>query len=628
MTLEKREEELYRRDGLQIEKPTSGIARKIPVEKQEPGKEWGTVEAFSGVPEFPKKGVFQKYYNYSRKIFRSILWTAIIISFILGGGYLFFRWWSKPSVTLTIQGPTEVRAGELASYEILIQNSAKSSLEKTSLTIRAGSGVLFPDTSERIKREELQETFLPSTSRKEKFAVYFLGKEGNEREVEVTFRYRISNIASEFAKTEKIKVKIAAPALLVNFNLPKQALSAVNFPFGLEVKNISELSLKYLYAEIIYPEDFTFLSSTPVLEEGKRWELPELPKNSNLNLSVSGRINADVGQVRSFGVKFFTKIRNEDILLSEVFSEISIIENPLVIAMSVNGSTNYIASVGEFLEYRITFKNNFSETLRDIVVIVKLNGKMFDLKTLDSDGAFDSRTRTITFHGGNSPQLLFLNAQESGSVGFRIKVLDEIPAGEKNNIISASAEMTSATQPKYLGIEGPVRAATSIDTKINGIINLSSRVFLRDVSRGFTVNGPWPLRANQTTEMTVRWQVSALGNDFSDIIVSSILPAGVSYLGDARGNIAGTQVTANPRTATIEWKISTLGANQSKELIFQIGITPSVADIGNPKIILNPVSLSATDNFTGKRMEISTKEIRSDDLGDPSTKPEEGIVRE
>lgn len=623
MPLEEREEALYRRDAIRREQ--SAAPSRIPVRTQKPGARWGTVEAAPQTPTLRTKTA-----KGARHILRGIVWSALVLALLGGGAYGFLKWWSRPSVTVMLQGPTEVRAGERVSYEIVIENSARSALENTSLTLRAGRGVLFPETSERIVRKELAEAFPPATSRRETVSMFFLGKEGDERDVEISFRYRMPNIASEFVRTETIKVKIAAPAVALTLNLPKQTLSSANFAFSYEWKNISALPIKYLTAEFVYPDDFTFVEATPAPEEGRRWQFQELLPNATSSVAVVGRIGAEAGQTRTFRATLATRVRNDQIVLGEVTGEIAVIENPLVIAMSVNGQTSYNADPGELLDYRITFKNNFSETLRDIVIAAKLSGRMFDVRSIETDGAFDSRDMTVTFNGGNSPQLLFLDPQESGSVSFRIKVADAIPPGLRNPVLSASAEMTSATEPRYLGIEGPVRATASVDTKVNGIISLTSRTYLRDATLGFATVGPWPMRANHTTQMTVHWIVTASGNDFSNIVVSTVLPGGVAYLGNARGNISGTQITANPRTSRVEWQIPNLAAFQTKEFIFQIGITPSAADVGNPVNVLNAVSLVATDGFTGNRPAVETAVTRSDALADPSiSRPEtEGRVTE
>jgi hypothetical protein len=635
-TLGKREEELYQR-GRETEpvKIFSQKPKKIPEEPLRQGKDWGKVETAPSPPPI-LRALKPEINPKSRRQIRAALAAVIAIGLLATGGYLFFRWWAAPSVTIAIEGPAGFRAGDKYSFEVVISNVSRQALEQPSVSVRAGSGVLFANEQgqpigERVMARDLEQNLEPGSIRREIFSSYLLGKEGDERQIEISFRYRIPDIASDFTKTETLKVRIAAPAVTLILGMPKQTLSASDFAFTYEWRNLSELGIRFITAEIEYPQDFSFVEASPVPAQGARWKFQEeLPSQHSASLSVVGRLEVPAGQTRAFRALLYATVWDEAILLGETAAEISIIENPLLMAVSVNGETEYIANPGDRLRYRITFKNNFRETLRDIVIIAGLSGRMFDFPSVDTHGAFDSRDHTITFHGGNTSQLLFLNPQESGSVEFEIKVLESIPAEMRNPTISVSAEMTSATRPRYLGIESLVSASVSIESRVNGIFTLATNVLLRDPVYGGTVIGPWPLRAGQTTQMSARLVVGAVGNDLENILVSTILPSGANYIGNVRGNTAGTEIVFSPRAGRLEWRIPRLAAHQQRELIFQIGVTPSIVDIGHAINILNPATLTGADSFTAKRVELSTREISSTGFQDPTVPNAaiEGRVRE
>jgi hypothetical protein len=630
MPLKEREEELYHRDY--DEEPVRISPRpqkKVEAEPPLIGEKWGKVEITPEPPQILRPG----WQNKLGRMLRIVIIAGILLGVVAAVGFAFLRWWSTPSVTVAVEGPSEVRAGDKYSFEIVVQNSSRGTLERTSLTLRAGSGVLLSSESgqplsERVRRKDFDQDMESGSLRKETFSAYFLGKEGDERQIEVSFRYRLPNVASDFTKTATLKVKIAAPAVALNLSLPKQTLSSSNFTFGYELRNLSELNIRFLTAEIKYPEDFSFVEARPTPNEGAKWQFSELASQNSDSITVVGRLAAAAGEFRTFRAALYSRVWGEEILLGETNAEIAIIENPLLMAISVNGATEYAADPGQYLEYRITFRNNFQEPLKDVVIVAKLSGRMFDFQTLKTDGAFDSRDFTVTFHGGNTPQLLFLGPQEAGSVAFSIRTLSTIPDGIRNPTISVKAEMSSGSRPRYLGVEGPVRASASIESKISGLTALTSNVLLRDPVYGGGISGSWPLRANQTTQMSVHLNVKTMGNDLENVLISTILPSGVSYLGNARGDSAG--LVANPRTSRIEWQISRLPAYQERELIFQVGVTPSVTNIGTGMNILQSVSLVGTDSFTGKRVELSTPGIRSTDLKDPTilNPSEEGKVRE
>lgn len=617
MAISKREEELYHRDHegepvkINPQTPRKPLSEPLPA-----GKAWGKVEAEPQSPLALKP-------ESRRRLWYFVIAAGIAFGLFAAGWYGVLRWWAEPSVTLGVEAPREVRAGEQSSFEIVIQNAARAGLEGASLTLRAGSGVLLADASgkplgERVVRKDLDETIEPNSIRRETFSAYFLGKEGDSREIEISFRYRMPNIASDFAQTETISIQIAAPAVALNFNLPQQVLSARDFAFGYEWQNLSEFNLNFMTAELELPQDFTFTQAAPAPTQAAEWQFQELPPQGSGAITAIGRLNAPAGEVRVLRALLSTNVRGEKILLGEITDEILVIENPLLMAMSVNGQTDYSTLPGETLQYRITFRNNFQEGLRDIIIVAKLDGAMFDLASMETAGAFDSRNRTVTFHGGNTSQLLLLGPQESGSVTFAIRTRNDIPGGLRNPTISVSAEMTSATRPRHLGVEGPVSAATSIESKVSGVLTLTSNVLLRDPVYGRTVVGPWPLRVDQTTQMSVHLVLAAAANDFENILVSTTLPAGIAYIGNLRGNTAGTEMIVDPRTSRLEWRIPRLPAYQERNLIFQVGVTPSILNAGNPIEILRAVTLTGRDHFTARQIDLTVPAINSTTLRDPT----------
>lgn len=621
MPLEEREQELYRRNTGKIPRPAAPRIRKTePAPKT--GGEWGKVA------ELPPPMLQPEM---RRRIGRIFFWSIGTIAVLAAIGFGFFKWWSAPAVTLSIVGDREVRAGERQSYEIVIENSARSSLENVSLTIGAGTGVILPETSGRVILQQLEETLAPGTMRRVRFSAYFLGREDDERTIEVKLRYRLPNISSDFETTETLKAEITEPALAIAFDTPKQTLANTDFSFGLAWQNISELNILCVGSEFTYPDDFTFGRASPMSREGNEWQFGTLPSQATGTVAVTGRLAGRAGDVRTVKASVFTRVpcAGEKIVLGESSADISVIENPLIISMSVNGRTDYTAKPGETLEYMITFTNTYGEPLRDIVVTAKLSGAMFDMRSVSSQGSFDSRTNTITFHGGNTSQLLSLGPQQSGSVTFRVALLDTIPPALRDGSVGVAAAITSGTQPRLLGIEGPVTAESSLETKISGVLSLVTRALFGDPLYGSATVGPWPLKANETTRFAVHWVVRTEGSASKNVRVSTVLPGGVVYLGNVRGGVSGTQIVANPRTSAVEWQIPELGAFASKELVFQIEVTPSSPDIGSPITLLDAVNLTGTDAATGERTERQTDPVRSDTLNDPTIADPstEGIVQ-
>jgi len=607
MPLEEIEKKLYSREN-ESEEEEQPTLPKRPKEIPRPGAAWGRVER---QPEV-EMAIPRSYTGLNIKKILSFGFVFIAIAGI--GIFLYLTFIGTPEIGLTFSGPREVKVGTRVEFEVIIENHSRVNLENTSITFRPGAGVILAETNERVLRRDFEEAFAPGAIRKEKIAFYALGQSGDSRNLEVSFRYKPSNIASEFVKTENINVALSGSAVALELGLPKQALSGNNFSFGINWRNLADISLADTYVDLQYPAEFAIAESNPQPAEGHIWKMGDLAPYSTSSIALVGGLNAAAGQVRKFHIDFSAKVREDRIRLGSAEAEISVIENPLAMAMSLNGAPSYNANPGETLEYKITFKNNFQETLRNIVIVAKLKGRMFDLASVKSSGAYDSRNLSITFNGGNTPQLLFLGPQESGEVSFRITLLKDFPAGLSENVIRVDAEMSSATKPKYLGLEGSVGANTFMEAKVNGVLTLSTKVLVHDAANGFSGLGPWPMRQNQTTQFYVHIAASAAGNAFDNIIVTTILPDNVKYA----GNISGTEVLTNPRTNQLTWRIPKLDAYQSRELVFRIDVTPLAADVGLALNLLNEANLDAVDSFTKNKVHISSQVVRSDNLTDPT----------
>lgn len=616
MPLEELEKRLYKpgdkEEEIPIRRSPKADVRPAPA----PGARWGKTERIPEEPDFPSYAEIAPPPEIRTRFKKFILPALIIIAVSAGAVFLFVKLMGASPVTMVVTGPQEIKAGDAAQYKIVIENLSRTGIERASLSLRLGLGVVSLDSEDRVIRREMQETILPGAVAQEEFTIYFLGAVGDEREAEITLKYRMPGIASELARTHKIAVKINAPAVSLILGAPNQVISATNFVFGVDWKNLSDIDLGNFGVEMSFPENFVLVDSEPRSEEERIWKFGELPSQTDGTLSIVGRIDAPAWQTRKFGAEMKTKVRGDIIVLVRADDEINVIENPLALAMSIKGASVYNASPGEALEYKLTFKNDFKETLRDVVAVVKLKGRMFDVASVSSDGEYDSRDFTITFDGGNTPQLLFLDPQESGSVVFTVKLLPDFPGDLENNVIVAEAEMTSSTKPRHVGLEGLVRATTSIESKVNALFSFDAKVFRRDPVLNISGSGPWPMRQNQTTQFIVRWLIRGRGNALSNVIFKTILPENVSYGGMIGGNTSGTQIVVNPRTREIEWQIARFGAYQSREWIFRINVTPSAAQVGSKIMLMNEITGKALDNFTNEELHVVSLGRYSAELDD------------
>lgn len=619
MALEDLEKKLYgKKEGKPS--PQEGKSQKKKEEKPVFGSAWGNVPA-------PSAGR-QKLRITPRA--KKVASFTVGFLLVLAGGFFILRYLLlPPELDISVEGSKEVHAGEPVDYTITFENRTRSELRDVAFTLRLENGISFAGNEDELVRQHLYEGVMaPGTEKQERVSLVFWGKTEEKRSFTVSFRYQMGSLATRFEKLKVVEIRIRNPAVAMTIELPERTITDDPFSFSFGWKSLLSRVLPKAHVFLEPPDGFTLLDTMPKgTGTPPLWEVENLSPDAEGKVVVSGRVSGEEGAAKRFRIRFVVPLRGEPTTLVEEERELAIIGNPLALALSVNGEKEYVATLGETVEYRITFKNSFEVPLRDVVILVKLESPLFDLSSISTAGAFSSGDRTIRWHGGNTPQLLALNPQESGSVSFRVRVLSAFPGRLTENTLKLIAEISSPTKPPSLPGARLVFAQTSHSAKVRGVLELTSKVFRQDPTSRFTNFGPIPPKANQGTEYAVHIIVSAKGNDFREVAAHTTLPNWVTFTGKTSGQISGTEFVYNPRTNEIRWEIPQLPAFESREVIFQIRATPSLNQINTIITLLDGVEVAGVDDFTEAETLQRVGAVPSDLPDDPAIGYDEGLVQ-
>ncbi len=604
MALEELEKKLYQKDeGQKPEEIPSREERKIPVEFPSPGQVWGKVP--------PRPNLLEKKFAFSAKTRKTLSFAAGFILVAIAGFFIFKFLYAPGEILITVQGPKEVKAGERQEYEITFENSSRSPLKDVVLTLRAGQGTAFAELEDQsVLQRTIEGELAPGSQRKEIVSVVFWGKPGEIREFSVSFRYLLGDLSTRFEEKKDVRAQIAQAAAELDLKLPDRAITEDEFSFSLEAKNLAAKTLTEAAVTLEASENFSLLESSPQAGDDGRW-IVNLEEGKSVLISIKAKASGGEGEAKRVKAKFEVPVRGESISLAEVEESLGIVANPLVLGISLNGQKDYSVALGEELNYQITFKNNFEVPLRDVVLKARLESPLYSFSSLASNGAFSSQSQTITWHGGNTPQLLALNPQESGSVSFRIRLKNTFPSRKTENLLKLSLEISSPTKPPSLAGTNFVESREVHTAKVRGEMQVETSVSRSAVGTGFSNSGPFPPRVNQTTQYTARIKVTALGNDFRDIFTKTVLPNGVTFTGKIAGSTSGTEFLYNPRTNEIQWKIPELVGFESREIILQIALTPSLPQVNQSVPLLEAVEITGVDKFAGSEVRVQTQTILS-----------------
>lgn len=540
------------------------------------------------------------------KIKNILVVIFLIVAFVSLG----FFWWqstsySKEVLKLEILGPKDVSVGENIEYIVRFKNNGNVRLENPELIFEYPTGAII--NSEKIllyDSEKLGGNIYPGQERTFKFSTRLLGEEGSIKIAKATLSFKPKDlnmrneVYTEFLSTIK-KVPIS-----LDFNLPSKVTS-VDKAFSFSINYASEVaySLKDLSIFIDYPNDFEFLYSNPKALDEKQWDINNLNQYESGKIELSGIKKSDAQS--AFTVKMGIWNNNEFIVLKEVTSWLKVVAPSLYVSQKVNNAYDYVAKRGDSLHFEISFRNIGEEPLRDLILISKLDGSLFDLNTVNAPSAkYAKGDNSLLFESKAFSKLEFLDVDEVGTVEFWVDLKKDIT----QNILSQSSQ-------KIKNIVSVGQTREEFITKIETDLLAKQHV---DTSNKFMQSsGPYPLQVNKTSKLTIVWEASNTFNDVGGATMRAIIPENGTFIKEESHESNG--LTFNQETSELVWDIGSVsaGTGYTKEpsrIAFQIIISPQIATPGG--ILLIPgAHISGNDEWTQKRVEYKTEELKGEIVG-------------
>ncbi len=564
--------------------------------------------------------------------FAALLVVAIVF-FFLGRGS--FR---EGNIELNIEGPKEISAGESVSYKVTYKNSNKITLTGIKLNFFYPPDAIVTRDQNilNITNEDFDIGELKSGESGEKtLTAFIVGDRGNIKTARATLTYKPSNLNSVFQKEASLATTITSLAVPITLVAPPTVINGQNISYLVDYRNQSQEDLNDLRFQVRYPEGFKSNKYTPQpTTRGQSqdiWGIPVLKRGEGSRITIQGILSGNERETKTVSVvlqKKTTTTTGVSYIDFEKTDASSVISTPLLsVGFALNDSTDYTAHLNDLLRYEVSFKNNSDADIANINLSVRLDGNMFDLATVKSDGFFDSRQNTIFWNGSTVPELNNLRPRQSAAAKFEVRLKSSFSGGvgARDSFVKASAHLETPNVPANLDID-KLTADGELVTRISTSPTFSQKVFLRDSV--FGSNGPFPPRVNEKTVFTVHWNLVNPSNNLTPAKVTAVLMPGVVWEGQVRVNGSQPQPTYDDRQKTVTWDFGTLPTGvgisfPQYEADVQISITPSVNQIGQTVPLLKSVRFDGTDTFTGEKISRTITDVTTSNISDSS---ESGVV--
>lgn len=554
----------------------------------------------------------------------SMLFTGVVLIFIAVAIFilasLFGGGGSQAGVSLVVTPPNEIRRGVPFEISINIDNQTDNILRDATLSANVPSGIVpftIDEGSTSFVNEAVGDIGGGSLAKK-LFRFLPTGPEQSVQSISFTLTY-LTEGRNRYEVSEITDVTIGSPAITINVEKPSHVLSGSEFELIVKYENISSFNFPDVVIQASYPSAFRFVSANfPPDSLDNYWRLGELRAGSKGELIVRGAVEGITASKFSVPFTAAASFLGREYPLVTYSATVSVAPSPVNLQIAVNHKLDYIARIGDSLDYTIHYQNNSGIALSDVVITASLAGELFNIGTLSTQGQVNSITNTITWNNLNAPQLKLIDVGASGDLYFHINLVEQFPIrrlSDKNFVVRVQSHLNSPSTPFFLQSTKTVSDA-SLDTKIGGIVLLDTQAYYRDALSGIANQGPFPPRANTPTEYTIHWVITNYATDIKNVKVTAALEPGVEWTGIVKSNVSSVPLINNG-TKEITWTIDSIPATKGVigapvEAIFQVRATPSITDVGRAQSLMKESRLTATDDFVGIKLESSDSGVTTD----------------
>lgn len=508
---------------------------------------------------------------------------------------------SGENITIVATGPFTIGGGQELQLQVGVTNDNTVPIESATLIVGYPSGTQSStEAGKELFTERLSlETINQGETVNIPMRATVFGEENEEKVVEVSIEYRVKGSnATFFKEAVPLRFKISSSPVIVRADTLKKISSGQETDITLTITSNSPSALSEVLVKAEYPTGFDFTKSDPSPTHAQNmWLIENLEPEGSETIVITGVV---VGkEADEYALNFTVGVPNErnPQNLASVFATAQTqfeIEQPFLdVVMKVDNASGkeIVVEPGRRSNVAIDLTNTLEETLYDISVEVQLSGNAYSIYEVGpSSGYFDSSKNTITWDVSNTPSLREATPGEVEHLTFSVEATSGVSRTPQINInLNAKARRVSENQVSevLIGTASSILKVVSIP-RILGAVGHNIDVF--------NDTGPIPPVANTATTYTVSLVVTNGSNDITDAVVTTSLPAYVSWLDAVEG--LGT-ILYNPTTRGIEWAAGNVSANSEVYTSFQVSLLPQLLQIGTVPTLLSEQRIKATDRFTG-----------------------------
>jgi len=520
---------------------------------------------------------------------KKIIFISFVIIIVLGFiGFWYYREtiFSKEILKLEILSHDNVKIGDEIEYTVKYKNNGNFVLENPKLIFELPDNSLTEDS--KIRFTQSIKDIYPGDEEFVKFKGRLLGKEGDLKVARAWLSYVPHNLSARYESKTTFTTKIDSIPITLTYDLLSKIEKGKEINYAINYFSNIDYPLENLSIKINSVKGFNFKSADPASLDNFEWKLNTLNKGQGGRVKIKGTILADLGSRLNFSAHLGMWQDGNFITIKEIDQNVEVIQPLLFISQQINGSSNYIASPGETLNYEISLRNIGSTSFDNLFLISRLSGSAFDFSTLKSqEGQTKSNDNLIVFDSRGISALQHLLPQQEAVLYFSVKL--------KDNWATSELEINNTVIKNKVNV---LDISEEFDTKVNTKLEFSQKAYYSNFD-GIENSGPIPPEVNKTTTYTINWQVKNYLNNVKNVKIKALLPEGVSLSDNMVPENQAYNFSLDSLSREIVWLAGDLVSGSQISLSFQIALTPSLSQKGMLAGIINQATIFAEDQSTG-----------------------------
>lgn len=564
------------------------------------------------------------------------IFGAILL--VAGGTYGGVRWYRESRtvqahhVRLSVNGPERVISGEDARIQVHIENGSRVSWENVTVALQIPQGFTakatnpLPAGSPGGGAESASPaatatlvwalgTLPPRATQDITVTGRLLGEEGTAS----LFNAKVTLTPGNRPGTSVEKASFGSVALAgipveLSIDVPRAAASGTPLTVRVIYQNRTTSDLTGAHLVVEAPSGFSVSSTKPPIQGRELvWDLPPLPPQQQGEVAIAGTVEGQPETAKPFTAKVGFVTPDGRFVAQRTVQRSLAIERAALSLTQVLNNEKDILKVSPSAEVvgAVQYKNTGTAGLREVIVRLNFEGTGLDASSVKVEGgSFNGRQKQITWSTASSPQLRALRPGDAGELKFtfRISSPEALPftsQSDKNFTLITQAVGDSPDIPTPPG--APKQVATDrFEVLLNTVPKITLDAFSDDGRAGLEKSqGPLPPQVGQETTLTVRARLTNTTNDMIDATYKTVLPEGVRWVG-SEYHTAG-EIRFNERTRDVVWTIPLIPARAGvalpgPEFAFQVGITPSLNQVGSEVALTRGHTLEGTDAFSTTRV--------------------------